>query len=1162
MFGGGTGTELDPYLVEDAEDLNAVRNNLEAHYKQVADIDLGGANFEPIGHKPLADYDPFSGVYDGNRHKIINGNINYPTDNYIGLFAYLARRGEVRNLGIEGFDIVGLQYVGGITGYNGAIISGCYAMCSVSASHNQANVGGIAGYNRTTIEYSYVMGEIQGDLDVGGLVGRNNSRVEHCYSTCVVESGGKDDEVYSFGYNSQGQLGLGHTSERRSPTKLTALTNFKYISASVHTLAILDNGDIYSWGEGQHYKLGLGDTNNRNTPTKITTLSNVKQVSAGGWHSFALLENKDVYSWGSGTFGSLGHGDTETQEHPKKITALSDVKQVSAGGYHSLVLLENGDVYSFGYNTFGQLGLGDTEHRLTPTKITTLSNVKQIASGSMSSYALLENGDMYSWGYNHSGQLGLGDNTGRSTPTKITSLSNIKSVSAGGSHVLVTLENGDVYSCGSGLYGELGHGNTSSRNSFKKIEALSNENVKQVAVGSYFSLVLLENGDVYSFGAGWNGRLGHGNTSNRLTPTKIPNLSLVKSIVAGGGYSHVIAESQYDRVGGLVGRNSGTVISSYYNAQTSSQKDTGKGDSKTTLEMRQQATYAGWDFEDIWSIDPGTNEGYPSLNLIEIEPCTWIEIWTAEDLDNVRNNVAGCYIQMADIDLSGWGDWTAIDGPPDGLFTGIYDGNNYKITGLSGDSLFLGIEDRGVIQNVKLINVDINNGAAITSAYHSGKITNCYVSGNISGAYCGAISTGNWSDGEISKCTALVDIESTSSAGGMLCNNYDNARVFNCAVAGDIAVSSAWGSAGGFAESNSDNGKIYNCLAECTVKASWTGGFLCGNYGDATVEDCSTTGDVENTGNWSPSGGFVASASGGLISRCSALGNVVTTGNSISVGGFAGENYINIKECYCNGNVTASGQSSMVGGFAGIAYSDEDIKISNCYALGNVSAEEEGIIGGFIGEGVMPIENCYSKGAVIGTGNVGGFAGSYYGLITSCYYDSETSGQSDIGKGEPKTTTEMKTQETFVGWNFVAIWGIDPNENEGYPFLQWQIEPEPYSLETDPPLYLEPFTARSANPTVVFQAPSPIGEGDDPAWLLHFKAESYEDAEGTSLIQEVDSTASPELFQYSLDRGITWRDFPAGGLPPEEYGAYVKVKIEVGPRQKAYIKLSVGAEDV
>jgi len=80
-------------------------------------------------------------------------------------------------------------------------------------------------------------------------------------------------------------------------------------------------------------------------------------------------------------------------------------------------------------------------------------------------------------------------------------------------------------------------------------------------------------------------------------------------------------------------------------------------------------------------------------------------------------------------------------------------------------------------------------------------------------------------------------------------------------------------------------------------------------------------------------------------------------------------------------------------------------------------------------------------------------------------------------------------------------------------------------------------------------------------WRLHFRILSYSDEAGIQLISAIASNVNPELFQYSPDDGLTWREFPSAGLPKEQYGAYIMARCEVGPRQQAWLKASVGAED-
>jgi TonB family protein len=67
-------------------------------------------------------------------------------------------------------------------------------------------------------------------------------------------------------------------------------------------------------------------------------------------------------------------------------------------------------------------------------------------------------------------------------------------------------------------------------------------------------------------------------------------------------------------IGGLTGINDGgTIKSSYYDRQASTQVDINKGEPKSTVQMKQQATFAGWDFSKIWKIDANKNNGYPYL---------------------------------------------------------------------------------------------------------------------------------------------------------------------------------------------------------------------------------------------------------------------------------------------------------------------------------------------------------------------------------------------------------------------------------------------------------------------------------------------------------------------------------------------------------------------
>lgn len=125
--------------------------------------------------------------------------------------------------------------------------------------------------------------------------------------------------------------------------------------SSPTAIAVDGYGDVFAFGHNSSGTLGLGDTKDRFTPSKIEGVGPIVSFSASGLGRFSLIVNDkgEVYSFGSNFYGQLGHGDTKDRTTPARIKGLGAAKAVSAGSGHSLVLLDNGDVYSFGFRTHG-----------------------------------------------------------------------------------------------------------------------------------------------------------------------------------------------------------------------------------------------------------------------------------------------------------------------------------------------------------------------------------------------------------------------------------------------------------------------------------------------------------------------------------------------------------------------------------------------------------------------------------------------------------------------------------------------------------------------------------------------------------------------------------------------------------------------------------------
>ena len=200
-FAGGSGTEAEPYLISNANELALLAEKVNdgdnaynsGSYKLIADINVSGNDWTAIGIGDGGEAATFSGIFDGN-HKVISGiNINKPDEQYQGLFG--VSRGTIKNVGIENSSIVGKQFVGGVCGHNiyGAI-EGCYNAGNVKATDNDdACVGGICGEsigsnygNTAKITNCYNTGTVEGTR-AGGICGSNNGGdISYCYNAGKV----------------------------------------------------------------------------------------------------------------------------------------------------------------------------------------------------------------------------------------------------------------------------------------------------------------------------------------------------------------------------------------------------------------------------------------------------------------------------------------------------------------------------------------------------------------------------------------------------------------------------------------------------------------------------------------------------------------------------------------------------------------------------------------------------------------------------------------------------------------------------------------------------------------------------------------------------------------------------------------------------------------
>ncbi|MCA1903194.1 MAG: PASTA domain-containing protein, partial [Candidatus Hydrogenedens sp.] len=377
-------------------------------------------------------------------------------------------------------------------------------------------------------------------------------------------------------------------------------------------------------------------------------------------------------------------------------------------------------------------------------------------------------------------------------------------------------------------------------------------------------------------------------------------------------------------------------------------------------------------------VDPGT-----TVELVVSTGNCPTPISSIEELQKIGNDpgypLNGEYELTQDIDASetiNWNDGAGFApiGTEANPFVGRFDGNGHKITSL-------------------LINRTATNNVGLFSYIgNTGKIYDLQID-----------NSGVFGKGGI----------------GALCG-YNKGRVERCYVTGSTTIGGS-NNVGSLVGNN--DGTVTQSYSTGSVSGDWKVGGLVGLNG-GTITQSYSTGSVSGS---SSVGGLVGVNYSGVITQSYATGSVVGGDN---IGGLVGENDGSgtVMQSYATGPVTGTG--FYVGGLVGISYSGSIVTQS--YATGLVSGNYG--IGGLVGGNGGTVSQSYSTGSVSGGENVGGLVGLNWSAVEQSYWDKEASGQTTSGGGTGKTTAEMKQQVTYIGWNFITIWGIV--ENETYPYLK------------------------------------------------------------------------------------------------------------------------------
>lgn len=343
------------------------------------------------------------------------------------------------------------------------------------------------------------------------------------------------------------------------------------------------HGDVLTFGSGDCGQLGHGVDDDDDMmvkfprPVALLAKLEIVRVACGGLHSAAIAASGQVFTWGCNDDGALGRSGEENLPAPVDGFGPEAIAiQVVGGDCHTAVVTASGAVFAWGsYKDKEGKQWCDAatpkgafkQKQLRPFEIRGIANAVDVRCGSSFNVVRTSQGHVYSWGLGEMGQLAravdseMKDAQGEYrvdmvfrehlTPARVTLgadvLPAVKAIGCGSYHTLVALAaNGYVYAAGLNNYGQLGVGSTANHVELQLVDDLTPHNVAAVEGGTHHSVVLTNDGAVFTFGRADSGQLGAqdtcqtGDFKDRPQRVAFPDASVVVRAIAAGS-NHALA---------------------------------------------------------------------------------------------------------------------------------------------------------------------------------------------------------------------------------------------------------------------------------------------------------------------------------------------------------------------------------------------------------------------------------------------------------------------------------------------------------------------------------------------------------------------------------------------------------------------------------------------
>jgi len=246
-----------------------------------------------------------------------------------------------------------------------------------------------------------------------------------------------ENRVFAWGLNSYGSLGTGDAQEVYTPTDITGNFNLAegevilYIDGDFdNSAAITSHGRVFTWGYNSQYQVGDGSQVHRHLPYDLTprlflqTDEMVIDIDFGTAHTVILTNFGRIFTFGYGNSGQLGmnnpvgHITTPTPINNNfSLGAGDSIQEVEVGSYTILILTTQGRLFVTGHDGYGQFGIGRATPYYAPTDITDLLSLEEgdmiidIQAEKNNTIISTANGKVYGLGINDNNQFFIGTET-------------------------------------------------------------------------------------------------------------------------------------------------------------------------------------------------------------------------------------------------------------------------------------------------------------------------------------------------------------------------------------------------------------------------------------------------------------------------------------------------------------------------------------------------------------------------------------------------------------------------------------------------------------------------------------------------------------------------------------------------------------------------------